>query len=270
MRFVCSALAAAFLLAACAENPVTGRREFVVVSEEQAIESSAVAYREMIGQLDKKKQVQSATPRAARVRAIADRLIAQAVRLRPEAGKWNWEVKVIDEPKTVNAFAMAGGKIAVYSGMWETLKATDDELAQVLGHEIGHAIAAHTRERISIAMGTGLVTSIAGAVVASRNPELGDLALQGTALAAALAITLPNSRQSETEADAIGIDLATRAGFDPQAAVTLWEKMGRAGGGTPPEFLSTHPSPENRRQRLQALAEKLQPVYQGAKGGGRR
>ena len=260
-------LVALLVLAGCAENPVTGRSEFVVVSEEQAIESSAVAYREMIGQLEKKKQIESGTPRDARVRAIADRLIAQAVRLRPEAGKWKWQVKVIDEPKTVNAFAMAGGKIAVYSGMWETLKATDDELAQVLGHEIGHAIAAHTRERISIAMGTGLVTSIAGAVVASRNPELGDLALQGTALAAALAITLPNSRQSETEADAIGIELAARAGFDPQAAVTLWEKMGRAGGAAPPEFLSTHPSPDNRRQRLQALAEKLQPVYQAAKRG---
>jgi predicted Zn-dependent protease len=261
-------LAAALLvLAGCSENPVTGRSEFVVVSEEQAIESSAAAYREMIGQLEKKNRVESGTPCVARVRAIAERLIPEAVRLRPAAAKWSWEVKVIDEPKNVNAFAMAGGKIAVYSGMWETLKATDDELAQVLRHEIGHAIAAHTRERISIAMGTGLVTSIAGAVVASRNPELGELALQGTALAAALAVTLPNSRQSESEADAIGIELAARAGFDPQAAVTLWEKMGRAGGAAPPEFLSTHPSPDNRRERLRALAGKLQPVYQAAKRG---
>ena len=266
MKAVSAGLVALLVLAACAENPVTGRREFVVVSEEQAIESSSVAYREMIGQLEKKKQVETGTGRAARVRAIADRLIAQAVRLRPESAKWNWEVKIIDEPKTVNAFAMAGGKIAVYSGMWETLKATDDELAQVLGHEIGHAIAAHTRERISIAMGTGLVTSIAAAAVSARNPEVGNLALQGMELAAALAVTLPNSRQSETEADAIGIELAARAGFDPQAAVTLWEKMGRQ-GATPPEFLSTHPSPENRRQHLQALAGKLETVYRAAKRG---
>ena len=265
MSALAAALAALLVLAGCAENPVTGRSEFVLISEEQAIESSAIAYREMIGQLEKKKQVESGTPRAARVRAIAERLIAEAARLRPAAGKWQWQVTVIDEPKNVNAFAMAGGKIAVYSGMWETLKATDDELAQVLGHEIGHAIAAHTRERISIAIGTGLATSIAGAAVASRNPELGDLARQGTALAAALAITLPNSRQSESEADAIGRELAARAGFDPRAAVTRWEKMGRLGGAKPPEFLSTHPSPENRRQRLQALSEKLQPVYQAAK-----
>lgn len=223
-------IAAAFVLAlhGCAENPVTGRSEFVIVSEEQAIESSAV--------------------------------------LRPESAKWSWEVKVIDEPKTVNAFAMAGGKIAVYSGMWETLKASDEELAQVLGHEIGHAIAAHTRERISLAMGVGLATSVAAIAISSRNSELGDLALTGMELAAALAITLPNSRQSETEADAIGIELAARAGFDPQAAVTLWEKMGRQ-GATPPEFLSTHPSPENRRQRLQELARKLEPVYRAAKRG---
>lgn len=265
MRSLAAAIGAFVVLAGCAQNPVTGRSEFVVVSEEQAIESSAVAYREMIGQLEKKKQVESGTPRAARVREIADRLIAQAVRLRPEAAKWDWEVRVIEEPKTVNAFAMAGGKIAVYSGMWERLKATDDDLAQVLGHEIGHAIAAHTRERISIAMGTGLVTAIAGAAVAARNPELENLALQGTALAAALAITLPNSRTSETEADAIGIELAARAGFDPQAAVSLWEKMGRVGGAAPPEFLSTHPSPENRRQRLQELALKLDPVYRAAR-----
>ncbi len=259
-------LLAAAALAACQANPVTGRNEFVVVSEEQAIESSAAAYREMIGDLRQKRQIESGTPRALRVRAIADRLIAQAVRLRPEAAKWQWEVAVIDEPKTVNAFAMAGGKIAAYSGLWETLKASDDELAQVLGHEIGHAIAAHTRERISLAMATGLVTSIAGAAVSSRNPESGNLALQGMDLAAALAITLPNSRQSESEADAIGIELAARAGFDPQAAVTLWEKMGRLGGAKPPEFLSTHPSPENRRERLQALAEKLAPIYRAAKG----
>ena len=266
MRALVFSLAALFTLSGCAENPVTGRREFVVVSEAQAIESSAVAYREMLGELEKKKQLESGTTRAARVRVIADRLIAQAARLRPETAQWSWEVKVIDEPKTVNAFAMAGGKIAVYSGMWATLKATDEELAQVIGHEIGHAIAAHTRERISVAMGTGLVTSIAAAAVSARNPEMGGLALQGMELAAALAITLPNSRQSESEADAIGIELAARAGFDPTAAVTLWEKMGRQ-GATPPEFLSTHPSPENRRQRLQALAEKLEPLYRAAKAG---
>lgn len=265
MKALLFGLLALLVLAACAENPVTGRREFVVVSEEQAIRSSAVAYREMMGQLEKKNQVESGTPRAARVRAIADRLIAQAARLRPGTASWPWEIKVIDEPKTVNAFAMAGGKIGVYSGMWETLKASDEELAQVLGHEIGHAVAAHTRERISLAMATGLVSSVA-AVAIARDSATRDLALSGLEMGAALAITLPNSRQSESEADAIGIELAARAGFDPQAAVTLWERMGKQ-GGTPPEFLSTHPSPENRRQRLQALAEKLEPVYRAAKRG---
>ena len=265
MKALCAGILAFLVLTACAENPVTGRREFVVVSEEQAIQSSAVAYREMMGQLEKKNQVESGTARAARVRAIADRLIAQATRLRPGTAKWSWEVRVIDEPKTVNAFAMAGGKIAVYSGMWQTLKATDEELAQVLGHEIGHAIAAHTRERISLAMATGLVSSVAAAAL-SRDSSTRDLALSGLEMGAALAITLPNSRQSESEADAIGIELAARAGFDPRAAVTLWEKMGRQ-GATPPEFLSTHPSPENRRQRLQVLAEKLEPVYRAAQAG---
>lgn len=114
-------------------------------------------------------------------------------------------------------------------------------------------------------MATGLATSVAAGAI-SRDSPTRELALSGLALGAALAITLPNSRQSESEADAIGIELAARAGFDPQAAVTLWEKMGRQ-GATPPEFLSTHPSPENRRERLQALAEKLEPVYRAAKRG---
>lgn len=263
MKAVRAGVLALLVLAACAENPVTGRREFVVVSEEQAIQSSAVAYREMLGQLERKNQVESGSARAARVREIADRLIAQAKLVRSQAAKWAWEVKVIDEPKTVNAFAMAGGKLAVYSGMWKTLGATDEELAQVLGHEIGHALAAHTRERISLAMATGLATSVA-AVAISQDSVMRDLALSGLEMGAALAITLPNSRQSESEADAIGIELAARAGFDPRAAVTLWEKMGRQ-GAAPPEFLSTHPSPENRRQRLQALADNLQPVYQAAR-----
>jgi predicted Zn-dependent protease len=255
-------VALGFALAGCAENPVTHRQELTLVSEEQAIAASASAYREIIAQHEKKGQIERGTPRASRVQGITARIIAQAQRVRPETAQWRWEVNVVDEPKTVNAFAMAGGKIGVYSGLWRTLQASDEELAQVLAHEIAHALAAHSRERISIAMSVGLATSVAAGAV-SRDPATRELALSGLELAAALAITLPNSRQSESEADAIGIDLAARAGFDPRAALTLWEKMARQGERVP-EFLSTHPAPENRRERLQALAEKLEPVYREA------
>lgn len=254
---------AAALLAACAANPITGRSQLLLVSEEQAIGSSAAAYAGMIGDLEKKKQIESGTARAAKVKQIVDRLVVEAVKLRPDAAGWKWEVKVIDDPKTVNAFAMAGGKTAIYTGMWEKLEASDDEIAQVMGHEIGHAIASHTRERMSVALATRVATS-AAAIAVSGDSQHSEHVLTGLELASVVAITLPNSREAETEADAIGIELAARAGYDPRAAVTLWEKMAKLGGGTP-EFLSTHPAPERRKERLQELGAKLEPVYQAAR-----
>jgi predicted Zn-dependent protease len=163
---------------------------------------------------------------------------------------------------------MAGGKMAIYTGMWDQLKATDDEIAQVMGHEIAHALADHTRERMSIAMTTAAATTAAAIAIGSRSdvgPGAG-LALTGAQLAAVLAITLPNSRKGEAEADQIGIELAARAGYDPKAAVTLWDKMGKLGNAAP-EFLSTHPSPENRAARLAELGAQVQPLYLAAKAG---
>jgi len=257
-----AALAIFAALASCATNPITGRSQFMVISERMAIGESAMAYRSMMGQLDQKRKIETDTERAVKVREITDRLIAQAVRFRPDSASWNWEVQVINEPGTVNAFCMAGGKMAIYTGMWEKLKATDDEIAQVMGHEIGHALANHTQERMSIAMTSQVATQIAAVALASR--EQAGLALTGAQMAALLAVQLPNSRESELEADQIGIELAARAGYDPAAAVTLWEKMAKLGGKTP-EFLSTHPSPENRAARLKALAERVQPLYVAAK-----
>ncbi len=247
-------------LAGCSTNPITGRSQFMVVSEDMAIGQSAAAYNSMMGDLGKKKKVEADSPRAEKVRQITDRLIAQAVRFRPDSAKWNWEVQVINDPKTVNAFCMAGGKMAIYSGMWEKLKATDDEVAQVMGHEIGHALANHTQERMSIAYSTSLGTQLAAIALGARD-QTAVLMQQ----AAVLAIQLPNSRESEAEADQIGIELAARAGYDPAAAVSLWDKMGKLGGGAPPEFLSTHPSPEHRKETLQALGAKMQPLYVAAK-----
>jgi predicted Zn-dependent protease len=227
-----------------------------------AIGESAAAYSSMMGQLSKKKKIDADSERAAKVREITDRLIAQAVRFRPETASWKWEVQVINDPATVNAFCMAGGKMAIYSGMWEKLKATDEEIAHVMGHEIGHALANHTQERMSIAMTSQVAAQVAAIALASRENQ--GLALTGAQMAALFAIQLPNSRESETEADQIGIELAARAGYDPQAAVTLWEKMAKLGGKVP-EFMSTHPSPENRATRLKELGHKVQPLYAAAK-----
>lgn len=141
---------------------------------------------------------------------------------------------------------------------------TDDEIAQVMGHEIAHALADHTRERMSIAMTSQAGTQLAAIALASRENQ--GIALAGAQVAALLAIQLPNSREGEAEADQIGIELAARAGYDPKAAVTLWEKMAKESGGKQPaEFFSTHPSPQNRAARLAELGTKVQPHYLAAK-----
>jgi predicted Zn-dependent protease len=233
----------------------------MVVPERMAIGESAAAYSSMMGELGKKKKIEADGERVIKVREITDKLIAQAVRFRPESASWKWEVQVINDPETVNAFCMAGGKMAIYSGMWDKLKATDEEVAHVMGHEIGHALANHTQERMSVAYGTGIGTTIAAIALGAR-----DSAAALMQQAAVVAIALPNSRESETEADQIGIELAARAGYDPKAAVTLWEKMAKLGGKVP-QFLSTHPSPENRAARLKELGERVQPLYMAAKSG---
>jgi predicted Zn-dependent protease len=196
-----------------------------------------------------------------RVEGITSKLVAQAVMVRPETADWEWSVEVIDDPETVNAWCMAGGRMAVYTGLLQKIQPTDDELAQVMGHEISHALANHTAERMSVAMATSAGVAVAG--ILSEN----SVAAMGAAAAAAqLAIELPNSRTSESEADEIGIELAAKAGYDPRAAVTLWQKMGAVGGEGPPQFMSTHPAPENRQQKLGELAPKVQPFYEAARG----
>ena len=256
------------LLSGCATNTMTGRSQFLMVSEQQAISGAASAYSSMIGQFHKKNKVESGTERAERVREITNRLVAEAVRFRPDSATWSWEVQVIDEPKTVNAFCMAGGKMAIYTGLIQKLNATDDEIAAVMGHEIGHALADHTREKMSVGMAAGLGVTVLAAIVSSRSndPTAFGRNYHVFAMGAALGVTLPNSREAENEADQIGIELAARAGFDPRAAVSLWKKMA-AEGGAPPEFLSTHPNPENRVQRLDALVAKVDPLYEMAKQG---
>ncbi|MEJ2284145.1 MAG: M48 family metallopeptidase [Desulfobacterales bacterium] len=236
------------LIAGCATSP-TGRRQLMLVSEDTAISASKQAYVEMLKPYEQKGKIDNNPALKDRVYRITGRLIAQAIKMRPETRNWDWSIKIIDDPKTVNAWAMAGGKMALYSGLVTQLNATDDELAQVLGHEIAHALAKHSAEKMSVAMASSIGVAAVG-VVGDRQ----GLALTGAALASALAVQMPNSRSAESEADRIGIELAAKAGYDPRAAITLWQKMAKVGGKGPPEFLSTHPSPENRRGSVQLIS----------------
>jgi len=255
-RTIISAFLCISLLIGCATSP-TGRRQLMIVSEESAIAASKQAYVEMLQPYAQKGKLDNQPALKTRVDRITGRLIAQAIRMRPETASWEWHIEIIDEPETVNAWAMAGGKMALYTGLVYKLKPTDDELAQVLGHEIAHALAKHSAEKMSVAM-----ASNAGIMAVGIFTDTGGLALTGAALAAAYAVQMPNSRAAESEADRIGIELAAKAGYDPRAAVTLWQKMANAGGSRPPEFLSTHPSPENREKRLAELVPQMMPYYE--------
>jgi len=249
-------VAAATLVTACATSP-TGRTQLMLVSEDQAISASRQAYVQEMGKYQKEGKLVTDPQVLNRIERITGRLVAQAVQWRPDSTKWQWSVEVIDDPKTVNAWCMAGGRMAIYTGLIMKVDPTDDELAQVMGHEIGHALANHTAERMSVAMASQIGVLAAGLL--SNQPGQ-TMAL--AAGAAQVAVQLPNSREAETEADQIGIELAAKAGYDPHAAVTLWQKMARVGGDkAPPEFLSTHPSDAQRQQRLSALEPRMQPYY---------
>ena len=247
------------LLSACAVSP-TGRRQLSLVSEESAIAASKEAYLTQMNELGSAGKLVTDPAITARVDKITSRLVAQAVMVRPATAQWEWSVQVIDDPMMINAWCMAGGRMAVYTGLLQQIQPTDDELAQVMGHEISHALANHTAERMSVAMASQAGVAIAG-VFADDNAGL---VMGAAALAAQYAVQLPNSRASESEADEIGIEIAAKAGYNPNAAVTLWEKMGAAGGEGPPQFMSTHPSPTNRQERLRALAPQMMEYYRAA------
>ncbi|MEE4203697.1 MAG: M48 family metallopeptidase [Halieaceae bacterium] len=244
----------ASLLAACATSP-TGRSQFMLISPESAIVQSETAYLSTVKALDDENKLLDDPEVVDRVAEITGRVVTAAVNRFPKTRDWQWSVAVIDDDETVNAWCMAGGRMAVYTGLFAKLKLTDDELAQIMGHEISHALANHTAERMSRAMATMLGVAAVG--VASDNNSA---AVGGAAVAAKLALELPNSRVAEAEADEIGMRLATEAGYDPEAAVTLWQKMGSLGGDRPPEFLSTHPAPENRQGALNGMIPEMQAL----------
>jgi predicted Zn-dependent protease len=245
------------LLTACATSP-TGRKQLMLISPESAIVQSKAAYLDTVGDFDKQNKLVDDPKLADRVATITGRLVTEAIAMYPNSRDWEWSVAIVDDPDTVNAWCMAGGRMAVYTGLFEKLKLTDAEFAQIMGHEISHALANHTAERMSRAMATTL-----GVVAVGAMSDKPGVAMTGAALAAKLALELPNSRTAESEADRIGMELAVRAGYDPDAAVTLWQKMGAVGGASPPQFLSTHPAPGNREEALAKLApgmRKLNPT----------
>lgn len=205
----------------------------------------------------KRTLMPDSNPQLIRLRALAKRILPQTPRWNERARQWKWEVNLITS-KQVNAFCMPGGKIAFYTGLLEQLKLTDDEVAMVMGHEIAHALQEHARERAAKSEITNLGANVISQLFGFGN--LGNMAIG----ASAQLLTLRFSRSDETEADLVGMDIAARAGFDPRAAISLWQKMGmvsQVAAQPGSEFLSTHPSGRTRIAELEKHMPEVLPLY---------
>jgi predicted Zn-dependent protease len=235
------------------------REQRMAISSANMNSAATKQYAQLMAEAGKKGKLNADAEQYARVKRIADRLIPQSTVFRPDAPAWQWEVNVITSPE-VNAWCMPGGKIAVYTGLIEKLRLTDDELAAVMGHEVSHALREHSRERASEQAVASVGISVVAAVVG-----VGSLGQKGMEYAYQGLLGLPNSRTHEIEADRMGVELAARAGYDPRAAITLWKKMGEIGGNEPPKFMSTHPPRGERVRDLTEYSEKVLPLYQQAK-----
>lgn len=263
----------AFLLAAgaSAAAPVLAQVEVgsasslrKLVPAETLENSAAQQYQQMLQQAKAQRALAPAGhPQLQRLHAIAKRLIPHAAPWNDRARQWRWEVNLIGSSQ-VNAFCMPGGKIAFYTGILDQIKLTDDEAAMIMGHEMAHALREHARERIAKTQGTNLALRLGSQLLG-----LGDLGNVAASLGGQL-LTLQFSRSDESDADLVGLELAARGGYQPSAAVSLWQKMGNATGGKQGglAFLSTHPSGPARIRELEQNVPRVQGLYEAARRNG--
>jgi len=250
-RVVLGLLACLVLLAACVSAPYTKRSQFIVVSEPEELQLGAAAYEEVLKQariVEDPKLVQVVERIGWRIARAADK---------PE---YDWDFVVIDDPKAVNAFALPGGKVAVYTGLFPVAR-DEAGLAVVMGHEVAHALARHGAERMSQGLLLDILAIGVAAAIDGSNPATQRGVMQAFGLGAQVGVLLPFSRSQESEADRIGLILMAKAGYDPEAALTLWQRMEAQGGGGPPEFLSTHPGYETRQQNIRAWIGEARQYY---------
>lgn len=258
-------LLGSLLFVGCETNPYTGRSQLLMVSADQMNQMGATQYTQM---LSDPKVVLSQDPREIEpVKRVAKRIIEAARRSKyaESAKNFKWEVTVIKDDNTKNAWALPGGKIAVYTGIFPMAK-DEAGLAAIMGHEVVHALAQHGGERMSHGTMTqaGLTVSNIGLAILGVDPALNQLAMQALGVGAQGLVLLPFSRKHESEADYVGVLLAADAGYDPQEAIHIWERMAAASEGAPPEFMSTHPAHDTRIADLKGWMSEAMPIYQHA------
>ena len=234
------------------------RKQTMLVSEASVEQGAEKAYASEVQQAAAGGKLNADPALTGRIRRISGRLIPVTAAFRPDAPGWQWEVNTLTTPE-MNAYAMPGGKIMVYSGLVEKLQLSDGEIAAVLGHEISHALREHARERVSRAY-EQKVALLGFAVLTGVDPSALDLA----DAVASVTFQLPHSREQEAEADVMGLELMARAGYDPHEAISLWKKMMAAAQSSPPQFLSTHPASANRIAELERHIPQVMPLYQAA------
>jgi predicted Zn-dependent protease len=260
-RLIALCITGITLFSACTTTTRPGvvgvnRQQLMMASQSEVERLSAISFNEQNKKAQDKKILITSGPQYDRLINIANRLIPQTAYFRDDTQKWNWQLSLINSP-VLNATCAPGGKITFYTGIIDQLKLSDDEIAAIMGHEIAHALREHGRERLSQAMAQSAITNIALAAAGGYGAQI-----NAANQVAQYVLVLPNSRQNESEADAIGVELAARAGYNPRAAITVWQKMMKATQGkNPPEFLSTHPSGETRIEKLSALMPAVEPLY---------
>ena len=273
MRILRIVTATTFLLSALAlggcQTTTSGgavgaeRKQLMLVSSQELDQMAAQGYNKLTADASAKGALNTDSAMLQRVRAIAARIEPQTRVFRPDAPGWKWEVNVINSNE-LNAFCMPGGKIMFYSGLIRQLNLSDEEIAVVMGHEIAHALREHSREQVSQAIAAQAAIGV-GAALLGLGQGSADIA--GVAYEALIATRF--SRTDENEADRIGLELTARAGYDPRAGISLWQKMIKANsGGRPPEFLSSHPTDSSRVQQIEALLPTVMPLYTAARRGG--
>lgn len=264
VRTRCVLAGAIALLAACSSTTNPGavdvsRRQLLIVPAETVEQIAAVGFSEQNEKARAAGKLVTQGPEHERLARIARRLQQQAGSFRPDAANWKWEIALIDEP-VLNASCAPGGKITMYTGLIRKVNLSDDEIAMVVGHEIAHALREHGRERISQAAAQDVITQVALGAMQTREAQV-----RMAGQFAEILYVLPNSRKNELEADKIGLELGARAGFNPEAAITVWQKMAEASAtGGSPAFLSTHPAHASRIDELRSMMPAVMPLFQAA------
>ncbi len=253
------------MLGGCQTNPYTKRSQFLIMPSGYMNQMGAAQYGQT---LQDPKVVLSKDPREIEpVKRVAARIIEAAKRSKyaETAKKFEWEVNVIKDDNTKNAWALPGGKIAVYTGIFPMAK-TEAGLAAIMGHEVVHALAQHGGERMSQGLVAQVGMSAAAILLSTQvgNPALAQLGMQAMGLGVQAGVLLPFSRKHESEADYVGVLLAADAGYDPRESVRIWERMAAASQGAPPEFMSTHPAHETRIADLNKWMPEAMEIYQGS------